>query len=77
MSQQVLTVFLLLSVYMGAAAYISLEISLGSSWHKDILNVKGQVLFTNCNFLCFCVICNHRVVTTLKTPSESFDSFEP
>ena len=39
-------VFLLLLVYLGAVAYISVEISLGLCWRKDILRVKGQALFT-------------------------------
>ena len=51
-------------VYLSAVAYISVEISLGSCWCGDILWVKGQGFFTNCNFLWLCVICNHRVVTT-------------
>ena len=51
MHQQVPMVFLLLLVYLGAVAYISVEISLGSFWRGDILRVKGQALFTNCNFL--------------------------
>ena len=41
----------LLLVYLGAVAYISVEISLGSCWRSDILRVKGQGLITNCNFL--------------------------
>ena len=64
MRQQVPMVFLLLLVYLGAVAYISVQISLGSCWRRDILRVKGQALFTNCNFLWLCVICNHREVTT-------------
>ena len=36
---------------MSAVAYISVEISLGSCWRRDILRVKDQVLITNCNFL--------------------------
>ena len=36
-----------LSVYLGAVAYISVEISLGSFWCRDILRFKGQSLFTN------------------------------
>ena len=64
MRQQVPMVFLLLLVYLGAIAYISEEISLGSCWRRDILRVKGQALITNCNFLWLCVICNHLVVTT-------------
>ena len=64
MCKQVPMVFLLLLVYLGAVAYISVEISLGSCWRRDILRVKGQALFTNCNFLWLCVICNHREVTT-------------
>ena len=36
---------------------------LGSFWLRDILRVKGQALFTNCNFLWLCVICNHWVAT--------------
>ena len=55
--------FLLLLVYLGTVAYISVEISLGSFWRRDILRVKGQALFTNCNFLWLCVICNCWVAT--------------
>ena len=51
MRLQVPMVFLLLLVYLGTVAFISVEISLGSLWHRDILRVKGQALFTNCNFL--------------------------
>ena len=40
MRQQVPKVFLLPLVYLGAEAYISVEISLGSCWRRDIL--KGQ-----------------------------------
>ena len=64
MRQQVPIVCLLLLVYLGAVAYISVQISLGSCWRRDILRGKGQALFTNCNFLWLCVICNHREVTT-------------
>ena len=46
MRQQVPMVFLLLLVYLGAVAYISVEISLGLRWRRDILRVKGQALFT-------------------------------
>ena len=34
-------VFLPLLVYLGAVAYISVEINLGSCWRRDILKVKG------------------------------------
>ena len=51
MRQKVPMVFLLLLVYLGTVDYISVEISLGSFWRRDILQVKGQALFTNCNFL--------------------------
>ena len=51
MRQKVPMVFLLLLVYLGTVVYISVEISLGSFWRRDILRVKGQVLFTNYNFL--------------------------
>ena len=51
MCQQVPMVFLLLLVYLGTVVYISVEISVGSFWSRDILRVKGQALFTNCNFL--------------------------
>ena len=51
MCQQVPMVFLLLLVYLGTVAYISVEISVGSFWSRDILRVKGQALFTNWNFL--------------------------
>ena len=64
MGQQVPMVFLLPLVYQGAVACISVEISLGSCWRRDILRVKGQALFTNCNFLWLCVIYNHQVTTT-------------
>ena len=63
MRQKVPMVFLLLLVYLGTVAYISVEISLGSFWGRDILRVKGQALFTNCNCLWLCVICNHWVAT--------------
>ena len=33
---------LLLLVYLSAVSYISVEISLGSCWHGDILRVKGK-----------------------------------
>ena len=46
MRQQVPMVLLLLLVYLGAVAYISVEISLGLCWLRDILSVKGQALFT-------------------------------
>ena len=49
MRQQVPMVFLLPLGYLGAVAYISVEMSLGSRWRRDILRVKGQALFTNCN----------------------------
>ena len=49
--QNVPIVFLLFLVYLGTVVYISVEISLGSFWRRDILRVKGQTLFTNCNFL--------------------------
>ena len=71
MRQQVPMVFLLLLVYLGTVAYISVEISLGSFWRRDILRVKGQALFANCNFLWLCVICNCWVATiwcTIKHP---------
>ena len=64
MRQKVPTAFLLPLVYLGAVAYISAEISLGLCWRRDILRVKGQAIFTYCNFLWLCVICNHQVVTT-------------
>ena len=38
-------------VYLSAVAYISVEISLGSCWCRDILRVKDQGFITNCNFL--------------------------
>ena len=51
MRQKVPMMFLLHLVYLGTVVYISVEISLGSFWRRDILPVKGQALFTNCNFL--------------------------
>ena len=42
MRQKVPMAFLLLLVYLGAVAYISAEISLGSCWRGDILRVKGK-----------------------------------
>ena len=35
-------------------AYISVEISLGLCWLRDILKVKGQTLFRNCNCMTLC-----------------------
>ena len=64
MRQKVPMAFWLLLVYLCAVVYISAEISLGLCWRRDILRVKGQALFTYCNFLWLCVICNHQVVTT-------------
>ena len=55
--------FLLLLVYLGTVVYVSVEISLGSFWRRDISRVKGQALFTICNFLWLSVICNHWVAT--------------
>ena len=46
MRQQIPMAFLLPLVYLGAVAYISVEISLGLCWRRDILRVKGQALFT-------------------------------
>ena len=51
MRQKVPMVVLLLLVYLGNVVHISVEISLGSCWRRDISRVKGQALFTNCNFL--------------------------
>ena len=51
MRQKVPMAFLLPLVYLGAVAYISAEINLGLCWRRDILRVKGQALFTYCNFL--------------------------
>ena len=42
MRHQVPMVSLLLSIYLSTVAYISVEISLGSCWHGDILRVKGK-----------------------------------
>ena len=50
MRQKVPMAFLLPLVYLGAVAYISAEISLGLCWRRDILGVKGQALFTYCNY---------------------------
>ena len=49
MRQQVPMAFLLTLVYLGAVAYISVEISLSLCWRRDNLRVKGQALFTYCN----------------------------
>ena len=40
--QRVTMVCLLLLVYLGVVAYISVEMSVGSCWRRDILRVKGQ-----------------------------------
>ena len=50
MHHQVPMVYLLLLVYLSAAAYISVEISLGSCWRRDILRVKGQAQITTFTF---------------------------
>ena len=52
MCQQVPMVFPLPLVYLGAVAYISVEIRVGSCWRRDILRVKDQALFTNCTNEC-------------------------
>ena len=54
MRQKVPMVFLLLLVYLGTVVYISVEISLGSFWRRDILPVKGQALFTLQLFMTLC-----------------------
>ena len=64
MHQKVPMAFLLPLVYLGAVSYISAEISSSLCWRRDILRVKGQALFTYCNFWRLCVICNHQVATT-------------
>ena len=56
MCQKVPMAFLLPLDYLGAVVYISVEISLDSFWRRDILRVKGQALFTNCNF--FMTLCD-------------------
>ena len=43
-------------VYLDAVTYISVEISLGLCWRREILRVKGQALFTYCNF--FMTLCD-------------------
>ena len=78
MHQQVPMVFLFPLIYLGAVAYISVEISLGSCWRRDILMVIDQVLITNCHFLWLCVICNDLVVTNrcaIKYPWCFYTSF--
>ena len=61
-------------VNLSDVACISVEISLGSCWCRDILRVKDQGLITNCNFLWPCVLCNHQVVT-LDAPSSTHGVF--
>ena len=51
MRHQAPMAFLLPLVYLGTVAFISVEISLGLCWRRDILRVKGQALFTYCNIL--------------------------
>ena len=46
MREKIPMVFLLLLVDLGTVACISVEISLGSFWRRDVLRVKGQALFT-------------------------------
>ena len=77
MRQQVPITFVLRLVYLGTVAYISEEISLGSFWRRDILRVKGQALFTNCNILWLRVhgvICNCWVAT-IDAPSSTHGVF--
>ena len=50
MRHQVSMVSLLLLVYLSAFAYISVEISLGSCWCRDILRVKFQGLIPIATF---------------------------
>ena len=72
MRQQVPMVSLPLLVYLGAIAYISVEISLGSCWRRDILRFKGQVLFTNCNLICM-TMCDMQLYKVTNYATESID----
>ena len=56
MRHQVPMVSLLILVYLSVVAYISVEISLGSCWRRDILRVESQGLIRNCNF--FMILCD-------------------
>ena len=56
MCQQVPMAFLLPLVYLGAVAYISVEISLGSCWRGDILRVKGKDLLQIATFYEYVII---------------------
>ena len=53
MRQLVPMAFLLPLGYLGAVVYISVEISLGLCWPRDILRVKGQALFHIATFFDF------------------------
>ena len=46
--------FLVLLVYIGAVAYISVEISLGPCWRRGILRVKGQAFPQIAFFMTWC-----------------------
>ena len=46
----------LLLVYLSAVSYISVEISLGSCWRRDILRVKGKDLLQIATFYEYAII---------------------
>ena len=54
MRQQVPMVFLLPLVYLGAVAYISVEISFGSCWRRDILGSKVKHYSQIATFMTLC-----------------------
>ena len=57
MRQQVPIVFLLLLVYVGTVAYISVEIGLGSFWRRDILVGQSSSIIHKLQL--FMTLCDH------------------
>ena len=64
MRQQVPMVFLLLLVYLGTVVYISVEISLGSFWRRDILRgQRSSIIHKLQLFMTLCVWCDMQLLS--------------
>ena len=64
MHQQVPMVFLLLLVYLGTVAYISVEISLGSFWHRDIFTCQRSSIIHKLQL--FMTLCDMQLLSMLS-----------
>ena len=72
MRQRVPMVCLLLLVYLGAVAYISAEIRLGSCWRRDIVRVKCHA-FSQISF--FMTLCDMWLLDAPSSTHGVFTSF--